>query len=208
MAIRYGFTINRRGKMRKLTICTAVLLVTLTACSKTEPPLPVNKVTLTKINLDLATPDKALKSYWAVRDSVRAKRAELFAQSKEGFQSAEAQMSEVADGALAKSFSFDTIPVETFLRDLIDVKVESDSRAVIVAVIKNSTPIPAGAEMSKFNEERRRDGERYRYILEKNQTGWRVSEIWEWSTYPSAEWKKTRPGDGKPNVPSLTYNGI
>jgi hypothetical protein len=194
--------------MRKFTICIAVLLATLTACSKTEPLPSERKVSSVKVNLDLATPDKALKSYWAVRDSVRSKQVELFAQNKEGYQSAEAQMSEVADGALAKNFSFDIIPFETFSRDLIDVKVESESRAVIIAVIKNSTPIPAGAEMSKFDEERRRDGERYRYILEKNQAGWRVSEVWEWSTYPSAEWKKTKPDDGKPHVPSLTYNGI
>ena len=193
--------------MRKFTICIAVLLATLTACSKTEPLPSERKVSSVKVNLDLATPDKALKSYWAVRDSVRSKQVELFAQNKEGYQSAEAQMSEVADGALAKNFSFDIIPFETFSRDLIDVKVESESRAVIIAVIKNSTPIPAGAEMSKFDEERRRDGERYRYILEKNQAGWRVSEIWEWREYPSAEWKKTQPRDGKPNVPSLTYEG-
>ena len=194
--------------MRKFTICIAVLLATLTACSKTEPLPSERKVSSVKVNLDLATPDKALKSYWAVRDSVRSKQVELFAQNKEGYQSAEAQMSEVADGALAKNFSFDIIPFETFSRDLIDVKVESESRAVIIAVIKNSTPIPAGAEMSKFDEERRRDGERYRYILEKNQAGWRVSEVWEWSTYPSDAWKKIKPDDGKPHVPSLAYNGI
>lgn len=194
--------------MRNFTIGIAVILATLTACSKTELPPSEKKTASTKVTLDLATPDKALKSYWAVRDSVRAKQIEIFAQSKDSFQSAEAQMSAVADGAIAKSFSFDITPIDTFSRDLIDVKVESESRAVIIVVIKNSTPIPAGAEMSKFDEERRRDGERYRYVLEKNQTDWRVSEIWEWSTYPSAEWKKIRPGDGKPHVPSLTYQGV
>ena len=194
--------------MRNFTICTAVILATLTACSKTDPPLSERIITSEKVNLDLATPDKALKSYWAVRDSVRAKQVEIFSQNKDRFQSAEAQMSAVADGAVAKSFSFDITSIDTFSRDLIDVKVESESRAVIVVVIKNSTPIPAGAEISKFDEELRRDGERYRYILEKNQTGWRVSEIWEWSTYPSAEWKKKLPRDGKPHVPSLTYEGV
>lgn len=194
--------------MKKFTICAAVLLATLTACSKTAPPPSERKVASTKVSLELATPDKALKSYWAVRDSVRAKQLELFAQNMEGFQLAETQMSEVADGALAKSFSLAITPAETFSRDLIDVKVESESRAVIVAVIKNSTPIPVGAEMSTFAEKLRRDGERYRYILEKNQAGWRVSEIWEWSTYPSSEWKKIRPGDGKPTAQSLTYEGI
>ena len=97
---------------------------------------------------------------------------------------------------------------ETFARDILEVKVESESRAVVVAVIKNTTPIPAGAEMTKYDEERRRDGERYRYILQRDSGSWRVAEIWEWETYPTPKWKKARPGDGKPSVPSLTYEGV
>ena len=97
---------------------------------------------------------------------------------------------------------------ETFSRDILEVKVESDSRAVVVAVLKNTTPIPQGAEVTKFDEERRRDGERYKYVLFKDQSGWRVAEIWEWSAYPSPHWKKSRPGDGKPTVPSLTYDAL
>jgi hypothetical protein len=194
--------------MKKSTICTAFILVGLTACSKTEPPSPDKKIASAKVTLDLATPDKALKSYWAVRDSVRAKHNELYVQLKEGYESADAQISAVADGALAKSFAFDAAPIETFSRDLIDVKVESESRAVIVVVMKNSTPIPTGAEISKYDEKLRQDGERWRYILEKSQAGWRVAEIWQWSTFPSNEWKKFRPTDGKPYVSTFTYSGI
>jgi hypothetical protein len=196
-------------KMKKLALIVAVLVAGLSACSKTESPPSKAVVAPENVQLDLATPDKALKSYWAVRDFVRAKQTELVERAKGDFRSAEKQMGEVADGALAKAFSADSLPPETFARDLIDVKVESESRAVIIAVIKNSTPVPTGGEMSKYDEERRRDGERYRYVLEKSQTGWRVSEIWQWSTYePKNEWKKFQPGDGKPNVPSLTYHGI
>jgi hypothetical protein len=161
------------------------------------------------VQIELGTPDKALKSYWAVRDSVRGKMRELGIQIKEQIKAAEAQMNAVAEGSLLEySNSRDAAPLETFARDIIDVKVESESRAVVTAVIKNTTPIPVGAEVSKFDEERRRDGERYKYVLEKTQAGWRVSEIWSWETYPSSDWKKMLPHDSKPYVPSLTHNGI
>lgn len=193
--------------MVRIAILVAASFMGLSACSKTEAPLQAGRLIQAKVQVDLTTPDKALKSYWAVRDSVRAKHSELFSQGIAEYRSAEDQMSSVADGVLAKTFASDVLPIETFSRDLIDVKVESESRAAIVAVIKNSSPIPAGAELSKFDEERRRDGERY--ILERSQTGWRVSEIWEWSDYlPKNDWKKTRPGDGKLHVPSLVYEGV
>ena len=193
--------------MRKFTIYVAIIIC-LIACTKTEPHQSEKSIPEVNLTIDLTTPDKALKSYWAVIDSVRLKRFELLEEIKDKLQSADKQLSVVADGAMVKSFSFGGATFEIFSRDLIDVKVESESRAVIIVVIKNATPIPAGAEMSTFDEERRRDGDRYRYVLEKSHAGWRVSEIWEWGTYPANEWRKISPGNGKPTVQSLTYSGI
>ena len=95
---------------------------------------------------------------------------------------------------------------ETFSRDLIDVKIESESRSIITTTIKNTTPIPAGAEVSKYDEESRKDGDRFKYVLEKNQAGWRLAEIWKWQSY-SSRWEKRHPGDGTPHVHSLTMDG-
>lgn len=190
---------------RAVAFIVVMCLSGLTACSKAGTSAPEAKAPTTNVHIELGTPDKALKSYWAVRDSVRSKMKELQIQYKEHVREAENQMNAVAEGSLF--LSGDT-PLETFSRDIIDLKVESESRAVVIVVIKNITPIPAGGEVSKFVEEYRRDGQRYKYVLEKNQAGWRVSEIWSWSTYPSTDWKKEQPGDGKPYVPWLVYNGI
>ncbi len=195
--------------MKNLMFLAVILITSLSACSKIESSQPRVAIASTSVQLDLDTPDKALKSYWAVRDSIRAKKHELYINTRSDFESIEKQIGDVAEGEIARNFSFSISPFETFTRDLIDVKVESESRAVIVVVIKNSTPIPAGGEMSTYTEKSRRDGDRYRYILERGQSGWRVSEIWEWSTYqPANDWKKKWPDDGKPYVASLTYEGV
>ena len=193
--------------MKEIAFSLAICLVVLPGCSNPDAPGAKAKADAAEtVQVDLATPDKALKSYWAVRDAVRKKHEKLVDGWKKDFLAAADQLSSVAHSAV---FEFkDGLGFETFSRDIIDVKIESESRAVVVAVIKNTTPIPAGAEPSKFDEERRRDGQRYKYVLEKGQTGWRVAEIWEWRTYPSPDWSRNRPDDGKPLTPSLTHDGI
>ncbi|MCX7173762.1 MAG: hypothetical protein NT159_07530 [Proteobacteria bacterium] len=196
---------------RAVAVCVIMCLAGMTACTKTDSAAPATKSEITPtVQLDLATPDKAIKSYWAVRDSVRINLHARGSDVDAIFRAAEVQLGAVTEGALLKRLSNvpDPQPPETFGRDIIDVKVESESRAVIVALIKNTTPVPAGAEVSKFEEQYRRDGERYKYVLEKSQAGWRVVEIWSWETYPKADWKKMHPGDGKPTVAALAYNGV
>ena len=194
--------------MKNITVIGVIVLMGLIACSKTEPPPSAEKHTTINVPLELATPDKALKTYWAVRDSVGVKLTEEYTMTADRAKVAQSQLGMVVDAPLLKSLTAFNLTPETFSRDILEVKVESESRAVIVAVIKNTTPLPAGGEMSKFDEERRRDGERYRYVLEKGQTGWRVSEIWGWDTYPSPGYSKKHPRDGKPYIPSLTYDGV
>lgn len=198
-------------KMKKMVV--AVLLAAgLAACSKSEVSGNASSSAegpqASEVAVDLSTPDKALKSFWAMRDAVRHKQEDIFQQLKNKFKDAAAPLDKVVTEEIARSFSIRLTPFETFSRDMIDVKVESESRAVIVAVIKNTTPVPAGAEVTKFDEEHRRDGNRYKYVLENSRSGWRVAEIWEWDTYPTADWKKRFPMDNKPSVQSLTYTGF
>ncbi len=192
----------------------AIALSGLAACSRTEPSASVAKPqaeAAPKVQVDLSTPDRALKSYWAVRDAVSARNHEFVKSEAVVRANAEdkTQYLTVADEALTKAFTEHANVLETFARDIMDVKVESESRAVITARIKNNTPIPAGATVTKYDEERRANGDRYRYVLEKTQSGWRVAEIWEWDEFGrKAEWKKMQPRDEGPYVPTIAMIGI
>lgn len=191
-----------------LLFISAVVL--LSSCSKDSPTPPVvnaAKVDDTAVQIDVTTPDRAIKSYWALRDAIRAQQVELYRQALPGYRANETRLASVVDSVVGASIARREAVLETFSRDIVDVKVESESRAVIVAVIKNSTPIPTGGEMSTFIEQRRRDGERYKYVLEKSNDGWRVAEIWAWETYPKPDWYKKVPVDRKPYVGWLTSDG-
>ena len=156
---------------------------------------------------DASTPDKAIKSYWAISDFVQMQRNQFGKSVEQQYRESEKPLATVTTKQLFVSrFDQDSAAApETFVRDIIEVKVESESRAVILTMIKNTTPIPAGAEVSKFDEERRR-GEKFRYVLERDQTGWKVAEVWSWRDY-DGKFFKLWPGDGKPSVPSSTFGG-
>lgn len=177
------------------------------SCSD-KSTLSINESTInTSVKIDTTTPDKALKSYWDVRDATRVGMIVHFRQSIGEYRNFEKQLANITTDSLIKNLQLNIGRVETFSRDILEVKVESESRAVVLAVIKNTTPVPANAESTQSDEERRLNGERYRYILDRDQSGWRVAEIWEWATYPSPGWKKILPKEDKPSVPSLTYDG-
>lgn len=96
---------------------------------------------------------------------------------------------------------------QRFSRDIVSVSTETESRAVVIAVIRNATPVPEGAEPSKYDEDARRNGDTYRYVLERSSNEWKVAELWEQDKFGDREWKKILPRDSAPMVPSMTFEG-
>lgn len=172
---------------------------------------PVREPVVATVPVDLSTPDRALRSYWAVRDEiVRAlwaiQRA-VVNKAVGDIQRAERQLPEVAVPAIVDNFkaNIEPDPAETFSRDILEVKIESESRAVVSVVIKNTTPIPEGAVLTEFARELRRNGDRYRYVLENGATGWQVAEIWSLDSHTGMQ--KDYPRDTRPSAKILTYEG-
>lgn len=193
--------------MRLIGCVGVVMAVALVGCTKVqEQAARALDPQTQKVAIDASTPDRALKSYWAVRDAVRSRKREIFDRAAlPAMVAAEEVMESVATGDLRDAFAEKAARKFNFARDITDVKVESESRAVILAVIRNTTPVPAGASMTRFDEERRRDGQRYKYVLEKAVAGWKVAEIWEWESYPKPDWVKRLPFDKTPHAESMTY---
>ena len=160
--------------------------------------------------IDLSTPDRALKSYWAVLDWREVRTREIYAPT----QSQRNELKVVAD-TFARTVTGNIIrpnydksdPPNLFIRDIKEVKVESESRAVIFAQIRNATPIPPELTPSADQAKRRDEGDTYRYVLEKVEADWRVSEIWQ-PEYSGRGWRKYwRSGPATPTVPTGTFGG-
>lgn len=192
----------------KSTILVALVVFTFIAGCSTKENSPTKSVVPPMPVVDISTPDKALKSYWEARDWLSARTTER--DSREWADQAEAGgqlIAKVTGGTVAANFSRrDLFPVERFDRSIDEVKVETESRAVALATVKNVTPIQVGAEPSKFETEWREQGAKVKYVLEKGPAGWQVSEIFEWNKYSrqfELHYMAKKPKPHFPSSPSL-----
>lgn len=159
---------------------------------------------------DLSTPDRGLRSYWALKDHVERTQRAIGGEVLAKMKAVRQPLGTVTIGEYARDLTeVSSSTLESFTRDIVEVKVESDSRAVILATVRNTTPVPAGAEApKKFMEQEREKGERFRYILEKDKDGWKVAEIWDWEEYITKGWRKRYPTDRTPSYPYMAWGGI
>lgn len=174
-----------------------LLVIALLACgtnasdaSKPGPPVSDASGLEDSVHADLTTPDRALRSYWRYKDA--SERVE-FARTLEWLKSSEhaafaAQRAKVmgGDARVASEQVEAQYRPTMYAYEIVDVKPESDSRALVNARIRNVTPLGAGAVLTELQAKQRRDGELFRYTLEKSAPGWQVVQV-QYS-FGSGEW--------------------
>ncbi|TXI03113.1 MAG: hypothetical protein E6Q76_14295 [Rhizobium sp.] len=187
----------------------AILLVclTLTACKLTEdddspqdasaqcPSKPSN-AGIDKIAIDRSTPDRALKSYWALKDAISVQQG---LQWNRAAMEANASMDRLGLAASPEIVAEKMVLRERgyrFERELLEVRAESETRAVASARMRNITPVPTGITLSEAEQLQRLSWHPYRYVLGKDQKGWRVEEIWE-GTDNGQSWVRRAPAESK-----------
>lgn len=159
------------------------------------------------IQIAANSPDAAIKSWWAVKDAgMNLDREICFEYTK---------MKSAATDKL-KSLASDDLPmgrdcfqdILSFDRKIAKVEVESDTRAVVLATIKNTTPPESGAEMSDSDRKAKESGERYRYTLERKDSAsnWKISRIENYPSY-ARDWQDayTKP---KPSNNQYVYEQL
>lgn len=196
---------NMNIKIKKISIFTVTIAITglLSACSKSESPQQsatiFSKVVEPKaiLNINNSSPDNAIKSWWAYldfqekeaqEDCMRPETATMFKHPE--------YLPKVAQEELLKATSPKVIPCElnTYARDIQEVKIESETRAIVFANIKNSTTIPVGAVLNDIEKKWRENGFKYKYLVEKSSLGWKVSQVYKFDEYKqkddSSAWAK------------------
>lgn len=98
---------------------------------------------------------------------------------------------------------------DIYERDIQEVKTESETRAIVFAKITNTTPIPVGAEPDELDKRTRRDGFRFKYLVEKTSEGWKVSQVYRYdesNKYLKKDlWEKVYVVSDKPSYPAYVF---
>ena len=171
--------------------CVYLLLVTLASgCNRDTAGTPkaadaaASRAGFSKdsIRADLTTPDRALKSYWRYRDEVGrsdvARVQQWLASPEHATIAAQRVLVMSGDAREAEEQIEASYRQDLVTREIVEVKAESESRATILARLRNVTPAPAGATLDDWTSKRRRDGTPIRYVLEKDSTGWHIVQAY------------------------------
>jgi hypothetical protein len=137
---------------------------------------------------DLASPEGALRSYWAVldwREQALRERGPVDATEAAYHR----QMMEITAGRTRQFYQSVQSVVEARRRTKLERRIvsntqESPNRAVIVANIRNVTPVPKGAKPSPALVRQRKKGEDFKYVLALDASRWKVLEVWSLSMGP------------------------
>ena len=136
------------------------------------------------------TPDLALKTIWALQDidgKIRCAGWRALANAQDptirAYEAVLLTRTEVEPklftGDVLKGRATRRCEVESYSREINDIKVETDTRAVAKVTIRNSTPVPPDAlEPLDFMKEAREKGETYRYVFTKIDGGWRLEDVY------------------------------
>ncbi|WP_095093834.1 hypothetical protein [Pseudomonas sp. Irchel 3A5] len=170
----------------------AVALVALAGClDQDKRPAGLVSATEKAKGLSVASnsPDAAVKSWWSVRDAAMDLDREICLEYQR-------MKSPITDKLKALSTADLPAREDCFLdqlnfdRKISKVEVESDTRAVVGAVIKNITPPEPGAVLDARDRQLKEAGERYRYTLERKDASgeWKISRIENFPSY-SSNWR-------------------
>lgn len=159
--------------------------------------------------LDLSTPDRALRTYWHIRSMADTigQPVDTAAVRFQNWQRADSVLARIYGGdALAEYRRTHQAPVrQRYAREILAVEPESDTRATVLARIRNVTPVPPAAPApDAFTARRRAEGDVYRYVFERDFAGWKLVQVLTKSYPGDMTWQPYfRPEDV--TVPTWTY---
>jgi hypothetical protein len=158
--------------------------------------------------VDLSTPDRALRTYWRVRSMADTigQPVDTAAVRFQNWQRADTVLARIYGGDALAEYrrSRRSARRQHYAREILAVEPETDTRATVLARIRNVTPVPAGAAPDEYTARRRAEGDVYRYVFERDSAGWKLVQVlaksypgdMTWHTYFRAEDR---------SVPTLTY---
>lgn len=176
---------------RIVTKLAAILAIAFTAAGCTqeeETPWTRVKAAAPQVTVASNTPDAAVKSWWQARDARSNFGSKICAEMRGVYGPVDGALVSLASANIVEDLTDPGRCAPTvYSRDISKVDIQSDTRALVEAQVRNSTPVSKGYVMDKDEESQKRKGVRMQYLLEREdaQKPWRISQIYSFSRYCS-----------------------
>jgi hypothetical protein len=139
------------------------------------------------------SPDMTVKSWWRLRDASLSVRIET---CKTDLKLAAPYFDKLAKLSSNERYRSDSCAYEisAFDRQITKVEVQSETRAIVIAQIKNISPPDEGAVLSPEDKKAKDAGVPFQYLLERQdaKNGWQITKISSFPTY-AKDWQDISP---------------
>lgn len=148
----------------------------------------------------LDTPDNSVKSWWNIYDYIEKLRFDKCKVNENSMR----EWMQINTQALLTSeaiarFALSTgCEIETWKRQIDEVKSESETRAVVFASVWRTSAVPASADKDEI--EKSKKGTKMKYVLEKSQGKWLLTDVYRFSpktSYSTENWDRLYDGEKK-----------
>jgi hypothetical protein len=169
--------------MRK-ALAILPLCLSLAACDKassvfgtgSQPQAPAATVGY-DFEINTTSPDQALKTWWRYLDTKEAMeyaRCQSFVRKDVD----EFDVAGVSTGAVEQSVNSSRAVCWRSLydREILQVKQETDTRAIAFAKITNATP--SSSTGTSDQQRARKMGAHFKYLIEKTEGGWKIAQVY------------------------------
>jgi hypothetical protein len=131
--------------------------------------------------VDLRTPEAAVRSYWRMQDALDSVAASIVTgpAERDPFAAIRRSYEQTVAGRAREVLAAPFVR-QTYAREVEAVDMAGPSRALVTAGIRNTTPLPAGAALTHEQGELRAEGQQFRYVLELEGDAWRITQIQLW----------------------------
>lgn len=169
------------------SVLLLALVVALAGCSKEEEtPWMRLQAAAPQVKVVADTPEAAVKSWWEARDQHEKYSLSICKELTELYRPIRsAQDSLATDDLLAKQANQNGCPETSYTRHILNVDVQSDTRALVVAQIQNTTPPTPGYVPDSDERAKKERGDRMQYLLERadKTKSWKIAQVYTSDRY-------------------------
>lgn len=169
------------------------IAMTLQACQEETPKNssainePKNELprdfSFRRPEINLETPDNAVKSWWRVIDAKDALDIDLCNYRKNKVTALYKAQSDLTTGNTQEYFkNGHDCHKDDYSRRIEKVNIETETRAIVFANVKNITPVPEGVKIYNFSKNDAKNGVAFKYVLTKENGKWLIEEMYRYNS--------------------------
>ncbi|HCN45043.1 MAG TPA: hypothetical protein DIT18_04775 [Pseudomonas sp.] len=140
------------------------------------------------VKVSAVSPDMAVKSWWALKDAAIKLDNALCLELVKSRARLEEKTKQIAGDSIEYGMTCSD-GAESYERTIESVDVQSDTRAIVTASIKNVTPADPGASTDSSEQANKKKGSAFKYVLERQDSSseWKVSKV-SYMAFYSRSW--------------------